>query len=166
MGDILTTADFDMVRNAIGVDSSDASDAVLGSAMYLGIIEIGVKLAITDWAVLKAAAGADWTALQVGTGYLLAARYAKLAASGETGGFTIGQYKEEKSAIDWSASGDEMIRLAREALSMVSTRVWTRHSIALAYGPTSSGYNVPDEFEDWVAMVTPPFVTWNEDVNV
>ena len=168
MSDILAgTSDWDAVRSLIYASATVISDAVLESFPFIDTVEELLKKGITDWATIKANGGADWTFLRSGTAYLLAARVVsdRFSASVTLGsGFKVGGYSESgKSGQNWQEIAAALIDKARAALSAISTRTFTRQSIVLRDGPTTSGTNVPPDFEYWLDKILPRVLDWVEE---
>lgn len=166
MGDILVDADYADVRDLVGADVAILPDTVLNRFTFLDTVEALVKLAIEDWsAIIDAGSGNDYVFLRSGTVYLLALRVAmRFRQSIQFGhGFSFGGYSESAKAIDWDAVIDTLKEWAEEAFGNISTRVWTRPVLILMDGPTSSGANVPSDFEVWIDRILPRVLDWEEE---
>jgi hypothetical protein len=165
MGDILVDSDFDIVRSLVDTDSTTVPDNVLSSFVYLDAIETAVKEAITDWATIVSGGGNDLIWLKSGTAYMLAARLAARFRATTTagGGFRIGGYSESGSSVRWDEVARDLMHKAAGELSRISTRTFTRQTLLLADGPTTSGTNVPEYWESWLERVQPRVLDWEEE---
>lgn len=167
--DILTTTDFPAVRYLLGVDSATLPDAVIGSYPYLVWVETVVKEMADDWSdttgfdEIKAAEGNDWTYLRVGTMHLLAARLVRYVSMEEAASVKIGDYAESGRTLAWTDRVKETVNDAAEAFSRISTRVWSRPSILIATGPTTSGEVVPEYLEEWQEKILPRILDWHQE---
>lgn len=162
--DILREADFDAVRSLIEVDSAIVSDSVLASFPYLPTLEILVKDAVTDWATLQSVGGDDWTLLKTGTACLLAIRVVRTRfTSSQSSGFRVGGYEEKGREIELHDLVNRLTHMAKEAFMSISTAVLARPTFIMGAGPTSSGYNVPTDWEQWLERIMPRVIDWIQE---
>lgn len=173
MGDILEAADYPDVRYLIGADTTSVPDAVIEAEPNLDYIEQIVKDMADGWSSdhdfdwIKAQGDAtavkDWLYLRVGTMCLLAARLIAYLSMKMGSSFKVGGYSESGVMITWLDRVKDLIRRAAEAFSRISTRDWTRATIFIATGPTSSKEGVPAEWEEWFEMIMPRVVDYDEE---
>ena len=160
-GDILTgTTDYDLVRDILGVDSTDLPDATITSDAYLTRVEDEVKATITDYGSL---ADSNLTRIKNGVAAWVAALLCGYFAKQTGGRYKIGDYEEKGEAIDWMARAMELTRQAASALGSISTRTWTRPSLLVVGGPTRSRSNIPTYTEEWLDKIKPPVLDWFDD---
>lgn len=166
-GDILTgTTHYNAVRNMLGVDSTAVSDSLIESLDLLTYVEGQVKVMVTDWAALKAAAGQDYVRLQMGVAAWVAARLCGTLRRDEGRSFKIGPYAQTASKTDWAERAGELARDAKSYLAQISTQsAPARVTLFTRDGPTRSRTNVPgsDDFEYWLDKIEPGVIDWLED---
>lgn len=169
MGDILDSGDYDAVRQLIGASATSVPNAVIESFPYLDYVEQIVKDMADGWSsdldfdAIKLAAGNDWLYLRVGTAHLLAARLIGYVSSKKGAGFKAGGYGETGIELNWDERFRELVQEAAKAFARISTRDWTRQTIFIATGPTSSGEAVADEWEEIFEMIQPRILDFAEE---
>lgn len=154
--------DYDIVRNVLGISSSEVTDAIIGEDPHLPAAEAMVKGAITDYATLT---GDDATFLRTGTVKLCAGFLCQRLLKLEGESFKVGAFEERADKVDWKGRAETLIREAAWALAHITTRTFTRMTAVAVAGPTRSGSRVPgaDEIERWVERIIPRFVDWIEE---
>ena len=168
MGDILDgNADYDAVRNLIGIDETVMADSVLETFPFLGVVEALVEDAFSDWATILAGDDVDTTFLKTGTACLTAIRLRlRLALSGYGGGFSVRGYSQAGSSIEWDDVYGQLAEWASEAFGSMSTHqddLDSRFTIIVRDGPTRSKSNVPTTAEQWYERVFPRVLDWFEE---
>jgi hypothetical protein len=165
-GDILTdAADYDMVRAMLRVSETFLPDEVIEYDIHLTLTEALVKKSFSTWETIKSDAGVDWTLLRVGTAAVLAYYMVDWVErdSGYNASWRIDQYSEGASNIDWQIVKDELRTRAWTAFSAMDAYVYNRPTIFLTHGPSSTGYNVPDDWDEWLEKILPDYVNWGLD---
>jgi hypothetical protein len=168
MGDILDgTTDFDAVRDLIPITESEFSDSQIEQFTFLEVIEALVKEVITDWSTLKTAAGTDWLYVRNGTACLLALKIAsRIQSSGSKSsgaGFSVGGYREQTGQVNWETKTSELMACASAAFGSISTQTRTVLTLGVFSGPTSSGRNIPADYEAYWEKIQPRFVDFLEE---
>jgi hypothetical protein len=155
------TADYGIVRALLGVSATEIPDATVLMEPFLPTAEAIVKAGITNYASLTS--GDNQVHLRAGTAELCAALLCEKMQRDDAQSFTIGQFEERGTKVDWRAKAQELLQAAKLSLSAITTRTWTRRTLVAVAGPTRSGANVPEELEQWVEKIVPRFVDWVEE---
>lgn len=166
MGDILSSGDYDAVRELVGMDESILPDTVLDEFTFIDLTEATVKAAVSTWAAIMAAgSGSDYVFLRAGTVFRMAALIAqRFEMSIQFGhGFAFGGYSEVAKLVNWQAVREQLDEWAAQAFAGISTYSLTRPAIVVIDGPTSSGANVPSDWEEWIDKIIPRPVDWIEE---
>jgi len=153
------TTDYNLVRALLGVSTTEIPDAMVILEPFLPSAEAVVKAGMASYAALT---GDNLIHLRSGTAELCAALLCQEMERSDAQSFTVGQYTERGSAVDWRGKASALLAQARASLAAISTRTWTRRTAVALAGPTRSGSNVPAEIEQWVEKVVPRFVNWVE----
>lgn len=164
MGDILDTADYDAVRNILGVGSQVVGDGVIESLNYLPIVEAEVKDAVPTWSDILSADDSDTTRLKLGVANWVAARLCAFLQRQESQDYKLADYTHRPTDVDWAQKAKDLVAEAASSLAKLTAVTAPRRMTLLKVdGPTRSRTNVPSDLESWEDRIQPDVIDWLED---
>lgn len=166
MGDILKRADYDAVRDMLGVENAVVlTDERVEGLAFLEYVEGEVKALFSTWQTIRDADDQDTKRLQLGVASWTAARLCRFMQRQDGRAYKVGDYSQSGAGLDWLAKARELANDAAKYLSLIAgATVPGRAKLMVATGPTSSGTNVPTEFEEILDKIQPTVIDWLEDL--
>ena len=167
MGDILVNAaEYSTIRNALGVDSTYIPDALVEDLNFIPFVEAEVKAQVTDWASVLAGEDLDSIRLKLGVAYWVAARLCGYLERQESLDFSMADYSQKPTDVDWSVKARELSSEAAKHLFSIAGQTPTgRVTLFKVAGPTRSESRVPTDWEGWLDRIEPTVIDWLADGN-
>jgi hypothetical protein len=175
MGDILDgSADYDLVRQLMGVDTAVVTDAKIESEFCLPYVEAVVKDAYSDWSTYKTENALKWKLMRKGTACLVAftlTHWLSTESAHGGGRFSIGPYAEDGNRpVVYEEAVVSHRSCAYQSLSLLDSKIGrtTKPTAVIFYGPTAGKANVPSDSAAWYEKIIPPILDnietqWWED---
>jgi hypothetical protein len=161
MNPILSSSNFPDIRTLVNATALDLSDSDLNSLGLVTHVNYVLNVAIPNISSLGAD---DQNLAKIAGVYYCAALCCPVLAFryGLASKYKLAEYEESYSYHDWDKLEMEFTKSARSSLLMVSTLAitLTRRNFFNATGPSSSGANWPQLFQQWYARIRPRVVTW------
>ena len=117
---LLPVAEYDSIREVLGLTDTDLPDATIERTPFLASAEIAVKGRVPDYAAIVAAAGDDQTRLYAGIVYLTAAKLCERAKNLYRPKERIGDFWAGE--IDWDELKIELLAEYENQIGSISTQ--------------------------------------------
>ena len=133
---LLPAAEYDSIRDVLGLSVAELPSAVIERTPFLPSAEAAIKERVPDYAAIVAAAGDDQTRLHAAIVYLAAAKLCDRAKNlyrsrEKLGDFTAGD-------IDWEALKAECLAEYEAQVGAISTQVTPAATLLTLAGVTRS----------------------------